>query len=282
MQHSKRFFLSSCVALITVVSQLQAAPVLAGTDTSPTSNFGRFRKVSDSWKILGDPEVKKKIKAAMGTAAEHYWDCTQLANDPQVSGDDILITAGVRGLFTIMESFLDLNVTTGAVIVGYLNDKKIHVYGTTNIDTAPKPLHDYIKNLENENKLVYEKPSTTPVAVTSPPKKKTLNLTTVTGTYERCGANRFNQGSIDVLALPKGKIKFDLEATDGGHAGTAQGEAPLVNNCATYVQDNGKIKMQFSGKYVTISGNDEPFCGMGVTLLGKYEKTKDTAPKFNF
>jgi hypothetical protein len=284
-----RYFFSSCVALLTLVSQLQVAPVLAGGDTadtaakpSSTSNFSHFRKETDGWKILADPEVKKKIKVEMGTAAGHYWDCTQLTNEPQVSGDDILVTAGVRGLFTFMESFLNLNVKTGSVIVGYLNDKHIYVYGTTSIDTAPKPLQDYIKNLEKENTLVYEKPSTTLVAVTPPTKKKTLSLATVTGTYERCGADRFNQSSIDVRALPNGKIKFDIEAGDGGHTGSAQGEAPLVNNLATYKQDTSKIKMQFNGKYVTISGNDETFCGMGVTLLGKYQKTKDTPPKFSF
>jgi hypothetical protein len=292
MSNSTHKFVSAWVALLALVSQLQVAPVLAGTDTaavpvkpSPTSNFERFRKQSDSWKILGDPEVKKKIKAAMGTAAEHYYDCTQLVSDPQVSGDDVLITAGVRGLFTIAESFLNLNVKTCSLIVGYLGDKKYHVYGTTNIDTAPKPLQDYIKKLEGENSVVYDKPSTTPVAVTATtpsPKKETLNLATVTGTYERLGGDRFNQGSIDVLVLPKGKIKFDLEAGDGGHTGSAQGEAPLVNNSATYEQDGGKLKMQFSGKYLTISGDDQPFCGMGVTLLGKYQKTKDASPKFSF
>jgi hypothetical protein len=246
----------------------------------------------DALKVLDDPEVKKRIKAVMGNKDTKFWDCTQLVDEPKISGEDYATTSGVRGLYTIMESVFDLNLATGKCCVGYLDDKDLYIYGAVSMKEVPGPVKDYINDLNKRKygdlNVHFEKPDRTPivdkkrVAYHVNPPKKNLNLTSVTGTYERQDTTRFDPGTLEVLALPDGKIKFDLTAASGGNTGEAQGVAALVGNRAIYQRDKGRIELQFAGANADVSGDDEDFCGSGVSLRGKYKKTDDQPPKFDF
>ncbi len=250
------------------------------TSTGPTSrSFERFRHQTDAWKILQDEAVKTCIKSVMGNDEEEFWGCAQLAEPPTVSGDDLLVVACVRGLCPFMKSVLSLNVITGKCCACYLTDSKMHVYGASSIDELPKPLRVYLTEHVSAA-ILFEKPDWTRKTVTKPPvPRKKLKLNGVTGTYEREDSSRFIQATLKIRALPGSKIAFNIEATNGGNTGEAQGTVPIINHRAVYKEGVGKLEFLFKENTVVLTGNDAPFGGMAVTLLGTYRKTDDTPPK---
>ena len=280
-----RFFLVLWVMLpfsflydnVNVFADTSQRPIQAGG-----ANFERFRKETDPWIILHDPVIKQRIKALMGNKDASFWACTQLVELPKISGDHCTLTAGVRGLFTIMESVFDLNLSTGKCCCGYLEDGVLHIYGVQGVSELPKPVQDYI-TAKGFTDTQFDKPDWSPIKTERKPSvRKHLNLASLTGKYERNDASQFSGGSLDVLALPHSKIKFSLSAIDGGHSGGAQGTVPIVNNRASYRQGKSQIEMRFTGPKVVISGNDSEMCAIGVTLLGTYQKTDDQKPQFDF
>lgn len=265
-------------------SEVHAAPVIE--TQSSTTSFERFRKETDSWKILNHPQIKARLKTLMGNKVSKYWDSTQLVEEPKISGDHCSITGGVRGLFTITESVFDLNMSTGKCCAGYLENGTLHVYGATNTSDLPKPVHDYVDDLAKRSSdfqgTQFENADWSPAKAEQKSQPKAhLNLLTPTGTYQRKGHSAFDSATLDVLSLPNGKIQFSIVANSGSHTGEAQGTVPIVNNHAVYSEGAAKIEMRFSGSTAIVSGNDSDLCGVGVTLLGSYKKTDDRKPKFD-
>lgn len=265
------------------VSIANASPTAEGkpTATAASGNFERFRKQEDAWKILNDPQVKSGIKTLMGNKDENYWSCTQLVSEPSVVGNDLFIGATVRGLNGFMNSGLNINLSTGKMCVGYLDDQVFHIFGATNVTEVPQPLKDFNHETLSDKKLSFDKPDWTPKKGTAKkPAAKNLNLAILTGTYER-NESQFVNSTLRVKELPGSKIKFQIQAANGGHTGEASGTAVVKDKIAMHKEDaEGNISMKFSGKKVEITGKDSYFCGMGVSLLGTYTKTDDKVPGF--
>lgn len=268
-------------------------PCLALNPTAKNAdNLKRFAKATDGWKVVNDPLVKKCMKAAMGNAVDRYFDNTQLLETPKVTGDDLVVTGGVRGLFTITESVLSLNLRNNTACVGLLDDNKIDIYGAQTTAALPKAVKDYIRDLEKRKAekvtVSFLKPDTKPVKKAASAKRqpvKALNIENLTGTYQRDDSSQFDSSDLAVELLKDGKIKFQIEAMSGSHTGEATGEAAVKNGIATFtdkISDNCSytLTMKFKGKYVEVTQDGEGFGGMGVTADGKYVKTDDSKPNF--
>lgn len=265
------------------LSVAHAAPQLESkpATSASTGDFERFRKQTDSWKILNDPQVKSGIRSLMGNKDENYWSCTQLVGEPSVVGNDLFLGATVRGLNGFMNSGLNINLATGKLCVGYLDDQVFHIFGASNEKEVPQQMKDFNHETLSDKKLSFDKPDWTPKKpAVKKPTAKALNLSILTGTYER-NESQFVNSTLMVKELPGSKIKFQVQATNGGHTGEASGTAAVKDKIAIHKEDaEGNISMKFNGNKVEISGKDSYFCGMGVSLLGTYIKTDDKVPKF--
>jgi hypothetical protein len=266
--------------LLMLVTGVIACPTMQGKEKTSEPTFERFRHEKNGWKILDDALVKKRLKSIMGNRDQDFWGCAQLADEPTITGDDLLVVSSVRGLRPFMQSVLSLNLSSGACNAAYLNDSQWHIFGAHSLNELSPALRNYLKEQDASSSTVYEKADWTPVKTTVPLKKK-LNLAVVTGTYQRQDSSRFVAGTLSLLALAGGRITFDIEAQNGGHGGGVQGTVPVVNHRAVYRQGTGELEFQLKGKEVVVSGTDAPFCGMGVTLLGTYEKVDDEPPKLD-
>lgn len=256
------------------------------TSRQTVPNFERFRNEKDTWKLLDDQQVVRRMKLAMGTDIEKFWDCTQCTGDIEHSGHDLFTTGMLIALPGDRCSFFDLNIKSGKCCLGWLINNTLHVYGAKGIEDVPKPVAHYLEGLSGSVSVNFEKPNRKPLPVAKPkPVKKNLNLKTVTGTYERA-SGRFSSSELKVLALPDGKIKFSVFATNGGQTGGVDATVPLVDNRAVYkvsevfADDTGYIELKFNGRYVQIGGTEGAFCGAAVTLTGIYEKNDDRQPAF--
>lgn len=271
---------------------VSAAPVrgkpLAKSTTSNLSSskrskrFERFRKESDPWAVLQDPEVKASVHALMGNLDEDYWGRTQLLDDSYSSGDDLLIAGDVRGLAGSMVSLFYLNYSTGKLYVGYNDGTEIHLFGLKSKNDVPQVINEYAKKNLAGKPIVFEVADWKSAKATGTKTNKTtpLNLAKLTGTYERKG-NRFIQATMLVEQLPGDQIKFQVYANNGGNSGQAAGTIKVVDQCGRFKEADSEIELKFSGGKIVVSGNDSYFCGNAVTLLGTYVKTSDGAPKFD-
>lgn len=278
-------FLVATLSLVLVpfglCSEVRAADSAQHFSHSQAVGFQRFRKELNPWKVLRDPEIKKRIRNLMGNKDTNFWNCTQLVEEPKISGDHYTFNAGVRGLYTLSESVFDLNLTTGNCCCGYLQDDVLHIFGAESMKDVPKPMQDYL-NKRGFTNTEFDKADWTPIKTEVKPKsKKRLNFASLTGEYERKDVTQFSGASLDVLTLPKGKIKFSISAVDGGHSGQAEGTVPIINRRAVYRNGKARIEMKFNGPTVTVSGDDSNLCAIGVTLLGTFKKTDDY-PRFEF
>ncbi len=275
---------SACSASASL--QVQAGPAQEGKPTAAATigNFERFRKQSDPWKILNDAQVKSGIKALMGNKDDNYWSCTQLVGEPTVEGNDLFLGACVRGLNGYMNSGLDINLATGKICVGYLDNDVFHIFGVNNEAEMPKQMKDFNHESLSDKKLSFDKADWTPIKKPSTQARgstKPLNVSVLTGTYSRKG-NRFEEATLLVKQLPGNKIRFQLSAANGGHTGEASGTDAIKNNVVRHNEnEDGVITMKFNGNKVEITGRDSYFCGMGVSLLGTYIKSDDKAPTFS-
>jgi hypothetical protein len=266
----------------------------APTTQSPTPHhsttagcFEKFRKKTDASNVLADAQVKQAIKRVMGSDVESFYDNAQLIDEPdQIKGNELLITAGVRGLFTEMESALSLNLSSGTAVVGVLADGVEHIYGAANESKIPPLLKDYVNNLRTRRgnlSLSFDKPGIKKtVAAKKAPLHKPFDQSTLTGTYERIDVDRFNAATLDIKQLAPDKIKFSISAANGGHTGEDEGEITLKNRSAVYKNDDGNYSLTFEfGKdkvEVSKSGSGD-FGGVGVFADGTYARTSDKSPK---
>jgi hypothetical protein len=230
---------------------------------------------------------KSKIvsKASWAKRDEDFWNDTQTSAISK-SGNELIIVSGVSGVSNEM-TFLDLNLISGHCCAGYFDekengDKVLRVFGT-NEKVMTKPVKDLLDAWGSSHDpffTSFEKPELTPIKVAAKAPRK-LDLTTVTGTYERSKKSRFASSTLSVLALPGAKIKFNIEASNGGRTGGVSTDtAKIVNNRAVYEYNGARIVLAFHGNSVSISGNDSSLCGSGVTLPGDYLKTDDKPPEF--
>jgi hypothetical protein len=271
--------------------QRKSTPAPASVPT----NFMRLKKSDSLWVVLEDPEVRQGMKDIMGTAVEKYFDATQITELPDVRDNELYSIGGVRGLYTIRESFFNVNLATRKLCVIVLNDNDLSIYGVPSFDRLPQPARDYIDDLQSRRvdpseklNIQFLKPEAAPqVSAREPQPKKNLKLGVVTGCYTRVDTNpRFESADFKVARLPGDKIKFCCTALSGSHSGQASAVVPIVNNTAEYSLDfekgaGYKLSMQFDGKYVYVSQEGEGFGGIGVNASGTYRKVDDTVPQIN-
>lgn len=296
-QNRKVYFALLCLALqMTAFSpavsaknfwdQKKSSVVIA---TMPT-NFQRLRKTDSLWTVLEDAEVKKEMQTVMGAAVENYFDATQVTELPSVNGDDLYSAGGVRGLFTLSESFFDLNLANKKLCLAVLNDRALSIYGASSFEQLPAPVREYIEDLQtriapDKLKIQFEKPAPgAPQTAAKPEFKKHVRLGVVTGSYSRVDTDpRFECAAVKVLRLRCNKIKFSCTAFSGSHSGEASAIVDIKDNCADYSFASGadsgyKLTLRFDGKYLYVEQAGEGFGGIGVTASGTYRKVDDQEP----
>lgn len=253
----------------------------------------RLKKSDNLWTVLEDSEVKSLMKKVMGSDTEKYFNMTQLAEMPEVKGNDLYSAGNVRGMFTICETFFNLNLTTKKLCICVLDDNKLSIYGAQSHEDLPEPVREYIRDLQGrmsttKAKITFAKPNPAPamLAEAKPAKtKKHLNVNVITGSYKRVDSDqKFEAAELKVLRMSGNKISFSCQAIDGAHTGEASGVVPIKDNIAVFKQDEGndmtyKLIMHFDGKFVHIAQVGDGFGGIGVTATGTYEKTDDHKPQ---
>ncbi len=282
--------LYAATSLTVILAQLHLAPAYASpvvnkhkpaksiSHPRAVPNFKRFRGEKDGSKILDDPQVRAAIVKVMGSDADKFWDRSQLMHDPISSGNFVIEETCIRGLCQFMYSLLCIDTATGKCYAGYLDDTTDHIYGAVSLDQLPAPLKKLLEDRGHTvefDQAVWRKEKTS-TAKTAPVK---LNLTRLAGTYERMGGTRFTQSTLEVQELPGAKISFHIDANNGGHTGGEEGTVPIEHNHAKYTRDTGMgvgvLDFKFNQGKVTVTGDDQVFCGAAVTLLGTYKKTND-------
>lgn len=308
----KAFSAAGLVALAVTVQALSFSPNAAGESSEKQNSASlnqvlaqetsliRLKKSESLWTVLEDEDVKALMKSAMGADLDKYFNATQITELPDVKGADIYAAGGVRGLFTISESFFDLNMNTKKVCICVLSDGKLSIYGVDSMSKIPEPVKEYIDDvrsrlhsreamLSNEElpKLCFAKAKREESSKLAalPAQKKHLNFSELTGSYSRVDTEpRFEGADFRVVSLPGNKINFCCQALNGAHTGEASGVVPIKNNTAVYDFEYGtdygyRLIMRFDGKYVYVDQVGEGFGGIGVTASGVYQKVDDQAPQ---
>ncbi|CAN5485730.1 hypothetical protein BH11CYA1_BH11CYA1_20600 [soil metagenome] len=268
------------VALIPSLATAKAKPHKAMAQ-NPKQRYEHLSKLTQAWDILRDSQVKAGIRRVMGNREEEYWNRSQLLDDSGSRGDEILIAGDVRGLGGSLVSLLYINRASGRLVAGYNDGSFVYLYGIKDKSEIPAVLQEYLSKTLPEKSIRFAVADHTPLKKDSTATKssKPLNLTNLTGTYERAGG-RFNSARLNVEELPGGQIRFRVVAYNGGNSGQAEGTIKLVNNCGAYKQESSKIQIKFAGAKATIDGDDSYFCGNAVTLRGTYDKDSDKKPDF--
>jgi hypothetical protein len=130
------------------VVECRQASASAVTVLPVQTNLLRLRKADTLWVVLKDPQVKKAMNEAMGTAVKKYLDATEITELPDVKNNELYSAGAVKGLYTIMESFFDLNLLTGKVCIAVLDDSTLSVYGVESFDKLPVATREYIEDLK--------------------------------------------------------------------------------------------------------------------------------------
>ncbi len=308
----KAFSAAGLVALAVTVQALSFSPNAAGKNFEKQSSASlnqvlaqetsliRLKKSESLWTVLEDEDVKSLMKSTMGADLDKYFDATQITELPDVKGADLYAAGGVRGLFTISESFFDLNMNTKKVCVCVLAENKLSIYGVDSMSKLPEPVKEYIDDVRSRlhgkeamvssvalPQICFARPkredSSKLVAVHAA--KKNLNLSQLTGSYSRVDTEpKFEGADFRVVSLPGNKINFCCQALNGSHTGEASGVVPIKNNTAVYDCEYGsdsgyRLIMRFDGKYVYVDQVGEGFGGIGVTASGVYQKVDDHAPQ---
>ncbi|MBX9721490.1 MAG: hypothetical protein K2X81_08865 [Candidatus Obscuribacterales bacterium] len=293
---TQRFYAVMTVSTAIAIQLLAFSPSAEAkkgfvTPLPRVTTLQRLRKSDTMWKVFEDEDVKAGMKAAMGNAVEKYFDLTQLTEMPEVDGDDLYAAGGVRGLYTVCETFFNVNLQTKKQCIVILDNNKLSVYGAESNEQLPQPVKDYIDDVQSRHaephlRVVFEKPSSAPVQIVKALQpKKNINLNSLTGVYARIDSDqKFECANLKVVSLPGNKIKFCCDALNGSHSGEASGVVPVNGRVAEYEDNFGtdygyKMIMEFDGKYVNIVQKGEGFGGIGVTASGKYIKMDDKAPQ---
>ena len=138
--------LLAVVAVLNVPAYFSTSMVYAAEASAPET-----QKLAKSGDVASDPAVRALMKSAMGSDLHSYDDFSQLTAEPEVSGDDIIVTSGVRGLFTISETFLVVNPVKKTCFVGVMEDgKTMNLYGpATTVGQLPKLAQDFLAICKN-------------------------------------------------------------------------------------------------------------------------------------
>ncbi|MGL1311268.1 hypothetical protein ACSTKO_24990, partial [Vibrio parahaemolyticus] len=77
---------------------------------------------------------------------------------------------GVRGMYTVCETFFDLNLQNKKQCIAILDNNKIAVYGAESKEQLPQPVKDYIDDVQSRHsdgllEVVFEKPGNAPVQI---------------------------------------------------------------------------------------------------------------------
>ncbi|MCA9802747.1 MAG: hypothetical protein KC777_12320 [Cyanobacteria bacterium HKST-UBA02] len=244
-----------------------------------SSGFEKWANEKNVWKLLDDPRICRRMRAVAGNDIEHFRDWAYASNDLEKTGNDLFAPFTMIG-GAGYTAFFDFNYKTGHACLGFLEDDTWHIYGAGK--KLPAPVQQFLSSENGQVK--YEKPNPRPVVsfkATSP--KKNLNISNITGTYER-EPTRFTTGILKVRSLPDEQVEFNVFATLGGRTGGTSGTVPLIDHRIVYKTPDSKpdslqyIKVDFHGQDAVISGTDEAFCGAGVTLGGHYHKIDDRPP----
>ena len=273
--------LLAVVAVLNVPAYFSTSMVYAAEASAPET-----QKLAKSGDVASDPAVRALMKSAMGSDLYSYDDFSQLTAEPEVSGDDIIVTSGVRGLFTISETFLVVNPVKKTCFVGVMEDgKTMNLYGpATTVGQLPKLAQDFLADLQKRSgttqKLVFKKPGTKQASTSKTTKKEVLAFESVTGKYEKVG--KFDGGTLLVKELSANKIKFSLSCANGAHTGEASGTLDLKVNKATYKDDGFVLNFTFTPRQINIEGKGEGFGAIGVVPDGSYKKVSEIVSDKDF
>jgi hypothetical protein len=225
----------------------------------------------------------------MGNKYVLFEDRTQQLNSVEVNGDDVFAQGGVEGLYTIQEGAFCFNTKTRHIQVALLDENNLDIWGAAQESELSKPMKNFIVDLQKRkggsaSKLKFEAPDQSTIAAVEAPKTvakkhpKQLNLTSPTGTYER--PSKWDDGTLQVVKLAGGKIRFGLSAQHAANSGEASGIIELKNNKGVYKADDYQLNFEYNGKSFSIKQTgDGMFGGMGVSADGLYKKTDDKTPK---
>lgn len=148
------------------------------TPPSQQFNFNRLRKADDLWQVIDDPELRDCMKESMGADLQKYFDATERAELPEIKGDDLYSLGFVPHLFTIRESFLDLNLRTRKICIAVLDCDKLQIYGADSKTDLPEPMILYIDDLKSRKSsdrplnICYGSKTTHPLANNEKPEAK--------------------------------------------------------------------------------------------------------------
>lgn len=248
------------------------------------SSFSGLKSEKDGWKIIKNSSVVSAMKSVMGGAYDSYLDATQLVAEPEFNGDEITVTAGVRGLFTEMESVLAINKRTNRVVVGVVGYGNVDVYGAKNSASLPVGFKSYLADLEKRAgkamTLAFNAPAKASLARAAAKPKRSMDATTFTGTYKN-ERSRQEGAELLVLQMPESQMKFSLNANSGGHTGSADGTIKIVNHSGTYKDSSGyTLHFQIGKDKIIVNQTGDGFGGMGVTANGTYSRITDAQPRF--
>ncbi len=269
-------------------SSVPAGKVAGGSSNKIAADLMRLKTYKDSEKVIADPEVQKLLKCVMGTSLNQLYNQTQGYDEPQVTGTEMILHGGVAGLYGQMEAVVSLNLATGETCVALLNAEDLTIFSKVSDRTRlPGGVKSFIKDMEAQGarKITFSKPTTNPIALETGIIKtdKHLNVAIVTGTFQRQGTERWADSTLEVQALPGGKIRFELESAQGARTGGASGTAAIKSGMAKFHTDGGStITLKFSGAQADVSIDDKgDYGGMGVTPEGHYLKKSSAVPKFS-
>lgn len=283
----KRLPIVLASTILTITSQSVLAKPTANSSYQIQNNnktkilgyFARFRKETSVWKLMDDSQVQRRMRVSAGNDIEHFLDRAWGADKLQRQGDDLFTPFSMIG-GAGYTSFFDLNCRTGRVCLGWEDEEGTwSVYGGPKL---PAPVKAFLDGTAAP--VTFKGPNLKPVVTfKSTPAKRNLNITNITGTYER-EPTRFSTGTLEVKSLPCGKVGFKVFASLGGRTGGTEDTVSILDNhivCKdNSFEDNtpSYIEIYFHGRDAVISGTNEAFCGSGVTLNGIYRKIDDRAP----
>lgn len=269
-------------------SSVPAGKAAGGSSNKIAADLIRLRSYKDSDKVIADPAVQRLLKAVMGTSLNQLYNQTESYEEPELTGNELVLHGGVAGLYGQMESLVSINLSTREVCVALLNAEDMTIFGNAHDrDKLPAGIKAFIKNIETqgERKITFSKPTTKPIALETGVMKtdKNLNVSSPTGTFQRQGTERWSDSTLEVQSLPGGKIKFDLQSAHGARTGGADGTVPIKNGIAKFSTSGGStITLKIHGAQAEVSIDDKgDYGGMGVTPTGHYLKKSSAVPKFS-
>ncbi|MBX9769891.1 MAG: hypothetical protein K2X29_00885 [Candidatus Obscuribacterales bacterium] len=254
------------------------------------ATLSTLKQIDDPSEFLEAPQVHRLLSSMMGKHSESFLDCAQIPQSWQTQGDERFVSAILRGMATLRECCMYVNLSSGHCIAGYLHDDDLHIFGASSKVDFPPAVVSWANDLKTRrNEISSSLPIRwhfhNDVAIVN----RVVAPINLTGNYKRLGDDRWSGSSLKLQSVAGNKAKFQIDAYSGSHTGNASGTVPIINNVATYLQpDIGSVNpvdatltLKFnSDKTISIQAGYY-FCGMGVTLDGTYKKVDNLVPKFD-